>query len=102
MYEARYKGKISAYTVLLGRLPRLPSSYMPFAYRYPTNLLQCPDRTAFMPAALMLSCLGTATYMYMHSILYCMYIHSNVCTCIHSKVCTYIAMYYCMYVHTCT
>ena len=62
MYEARQKGKISAYTVLLGRLPRLPSSYMPFAYRYPTNLLQCPDRTAFAPVALMLSCLGTATY----------------------------------------
>ena len=26
---------------------RLPSSYMPFAYRYPTNILQYPDRTAF-------------------------------------------------------
>ena len=39
-------------------------SYMPFAYRYPTNLLQHPDRTAFALAALMLSCLGAATYIY--------------------------------------
>ena len=36
--------------------------YMPFAYRYPTNILQYPDRTAFALAALMLSSLGTATY----------------------------------------
>ena len=35
---------------------------MPFAYRYPTNILQYPDRTAFALAALMLSSLGTATY----------------------------------------
>ena len=69
--------KISAYTVLLGQLPRLPSSYMPFAYRYPTNLLQCPDRTAFVPAALMLSCLGTVTYIYSTSYVRTyMYLHS--------------------------
>ena len=39
-------------------------SYMPFAYRYLTNLLQHPDRTAFTLAALMLPCLGlgAATY----------------------------------------
>ena len=36
--------------------------YMPFAYRYPTNLLQYPDRTALARAALMLPSLGTATY----------------------------------------
>ena len=39
MYEARYYGKILAYAVLLGsykQVARLPSSYMPFAYRYPT------------------------------------------------------------------
>ena len=41
---------------------RLPSSYMPFAYRYPTNILQYPDWTAFTCAALMLSSQGTATY----------------------------------------
>ena len=65
MYEARYWGKISAYAVLLGSykpVARLPSSYMPFAYRYPTNILQYPDRTAFTLAALMLPSLGTATY----------------------------------------
>ena len=70
--------KISAYTVLLGRLPRLPSSYMPFAYRYPTNLLQCPDRTAFV---LMLSCLGTAIYMYMYST-----VHTFVSCCLATKI----------------
>ena len=43
---------------LLGYL----ASYMPFAYRYPTNLLQHPDRTAFALAVLMLPCLGAATY----------------------------------------
>ena len=49
------RGKISAYAVLLGSykpVARLPSSYMPFAYRYPTNILQHPDRTAFALAAL--------------------------------------------------
>ena len=35
--------------------------YMPFAYRYPKNLLQHPDRTAFTLAGLMLPCLGAAT-----------------------------------------
>ena len=43
---------------LLGYL----ASYMPFAYRYPTNLLQYPDRTAFTLAVLMLSCLGATTH----------------------------------------
>ena len=45
-------------------------SYMPFAYRYPTNLLQRTDRTAFTLAALMLSCLLAVTI-----IIYCI-IHS--------------------------
>ena len=57
-------------------------SYMPFAYRYPTNLLQCADRAAFALAALMLSCLGTATYMYNISLrqhtTYNVYIHTRV------------------------
>ena len=47
---------------------RLLVSYMPFAYRYPTNLLQHPDRRAFALAALMLPCLGAATYIYRHSL----------------------------------
>ena len=37
---------------------------MPFAYRYPTNLLQHPNRTAFALAVLMLSCLRAVTIMY--------------------------------------
>ena len=39
-------------------------SYMPFAYRYPTNLLQRTDRTAFTLAGLMLSCLCAVTNIY--------------------------------------
>ena len=50
--------------VHISRLLGYLVSYMPFAYRYPTNLLQHPDRTAFTLAALMLSCLGAATYIY--------------------------------------
>ena len=41
-------------------------SYMPFAYRYPTNLLQRTDRTAFALAVLILSCLHTVTIYYVH------------------------------------
>ena len=55
--------------VHISRLLGYLVSYMPFAYRYPTNLLQHPDRTAFVLAALMLPCLGAATYMCVH---YCM------------------------------
>ena len=50
--------------VHISRLLGYLVSYMQFAYRYPTNLLQHPDRTAFALAALMLSCLGAATYIY--------------------------------------
>ena len=58
MYEVRYWGEpIQSYMCKKG-------SYNSFAYGYPTNLLQCPDRTAFVFTGLMLSCLGTATYMY--------------------------------------
>ena len=56
--------------VHISRLLGYLVSYMPFAYRYPTNLLQCTDRTAFALAALMLSCLGAATYIYT----FCLYI----------------------------
>ena len=49
--------------VHISRLLGYLASYMPFAYRYPTNLLQCTDRTAFA-LALMLPCLGAATYIY--------------------------------------
>ena len=38
--------------VHISRLLGYLASYMPFAYRYPTNLLQHPDRTAFTLAAL--------------------------------------------------
>ena len=62
--------KISAYVVLVGSyklVSRLPCSYVPFAYRYPTNiLLQYLDRTAFALAVLMLFSLGTATYICVH------------------------------------
>ena len=58
--------------VHISRLLGYLVSYMLFAYRYPTNLLQHPDRTAFALAALMLSCLGAATY------IYCMYMHTVV------------------------
>ena len=51
--------------VHISRLLGYLVSYMPFAYRYPTNLLQHPDRTAFVLVALMLSSLGiAATYIY--------------------------------------
>ena len=55
--------------VHISRLLGYLVSYMPFAYRYPTNLLQHPDRTAFALAAVMLSCLLAVTYyvfMYVH------------------------------------
>ena len=52
--------------VHISRLLGYLVSYMPFAYRYPTNLLQHPDRTAFALAALMLPCLGAVTYIYAH------------------------------------
>ena len=45
-------------------ISRLLASYMPFAYRYPTNLLQRADRTAFVLAALMLSCLHAVAIIY--------------------------------------
>ena len=73
---------MSAYAVLLGSyklVARLLSSYIPFAYRYPTNILQYPDRTAFALAALMLSSLGTATYTYtvkLHELDQGTYIHT--------------------------
>ena len=62
--------------VHISRLLGYLVSYMPFAYRYPTNLLQCADRTAFVLAALMLSCLRTVTIIiYSRSkYAYCMYI----------------------------
>ena len=47
--------------VHISRLLGYLVSYMPFVYRYPTNLLQCADRTAFALATLILSCLGTVT-----------------------------------------
>ena len=50
--------------VHISRLLGYLVSYMPFAYRYPTNLLQHPDRTAFVLAALMLSYLLAVTIMY--------------------------------------
>ena len=50
--------------VHISRLLGYPVSYMPFAYRYPTNLLQHADRTAFALAALMLSCLRAVTIIY--------------------------------------
>ena len=85
-----YEAKISAYVVLLGSyklVARLPSSYMPFSYKYPTNIiLQYPDRTAFALAALMLSSLGTATYTYlfmghtMHVVI--SFRESTVCVCL--------------------
>ena len=50
--------------VHISRLLGYLVSYMPFAYRYPTNLLQCTDRTAFALAALILSCLHTITIIY--------------------------------------
>ena len=81
MYEARWKGKISAYTVLLGRLPRLPSSYMPFAYRHPTNLLQCPDRTAFAG----------------HCDIYVHYLHT--CTCTYACTCIFGKVHVCKYIN---
>ena len=49
--------------VHISRLLGYLVSYMPFAYRYPTNMLQHPDRTAFALAVLMLSCLRTLTIM---------------------------------------
>ena len=56
--------------VHISRLLGYLVSYVPFAYRYPTNLLQHPDRTAFALAALMLPCLGAATYI-------CMFMYQN-------------------------
>ena len=53
--------------VHISRLLGYLVSYMPFAYRYPINLLQRPDRTAFALAALMLPCLGPATYICIHT-----------------------------------
>ena len=50
--------------VHISRLLGYLVSYMPFAYRYPTNLLQRTDRTAFALAALMLSCLRTVYMKY--------------------------------------
>ena len=50
--------------VHISRLLGYLVSYMLFAYRYPTNLLQHADRTAFTLAALMLSCLCAVTIMY--------------------------------------
>ena len=50
--------------VRISRLLGYLVSYMPFAYRYPTNLLQRADRTAFALAALMLSCLHAVTIIY--------------------------------------
>ena len=47
--------------VHISRLLGYLVSCMPFAYRYPTNLIQHADRTAFVLAALMLSCLHTVT-----------------------------------------
>ena len=51
--------------VHISRLLGYLVSYMPFAYRYPTNLLQRADRTAFTLAALMLSCLHAVTVIYL-------------------------------------
>ena len=50
--------------VHISRLLGYLVSYMPFAYRYPTNLLQHADRTAFALAALVLSCLCAVTIIY--------------------------------------
>ena len=50
--------------VHINRLLGYLASYMPFAYRYPTNLLQRTDRTVFVLAALMLSCLHAVTIVY--------------------------------------
>ena len=61
--------------VHISRLLGYLVSYMPFAYRYPTNLLQCADRTAFALAALMLSCLRAVTIIHSRSkYAYCMYV----------------------------
>ena len=63
------RGKYQPMQYLLGSykpVARLPSSYIPVAYRYPTNILQYPDWTAFALAALMLPSLGTATYTYLN------------------------------------
>ena len=51
--------------VHISRLLGYLASYMPFAYRYPTNLLQRTDRTAFTLASLMLSCLHTVIIIYL-------------------------------------
>ena len=47
--------------VHISRLLGYLVSYMPFAYRYPTNLLQRPDRTAFAHSFV--------TIIYMHNIM---------------------------------
>ena len=68
--------------VHISRLLGYLVSYMPFAYRYPTNLLQHADRTAFTLAALMLS--AHCNYYMQHSVSW-QYIHTYTSACVHTQ-----------------
>ena len=92
--------------VHISRLLGYLVSYMPFAYRYPTDLLQRADRTAFALAALMLSCLHAVTIDVMCSYCvlyvcvtctYCVawylqYLCMNLCRCVCVDVCRFIVI----------
>ena len=71
--------------VHISRLLGYLVSYMPFAYRYPTNLLQRADRTAFALAALMLSCLHAVTIIVLYNNMMSIYIYL-IGACMHLPV----------------